>query len=457
MKKIINIKWMHCISCEIVLGKELKIIKDVELIMLSHKNWIMEIEYKAQKNYDEVVSVIEKNWFKVVEEEDNIEIKEINGKSVKKNKISLEVILNNIALFLWIIVFFYLFSLINLNAYLPEMNWVNYFWAFLVWIVASLSTCLALTWWIIIWFSRYFGEKSWISENVKTQIMFQIWRIWWFFILGWILWYIWNIFKIWYNISWILTFIVWFILMYLGLNIIWVLPNITKFWFHLPRSWAAKIEKIKDPKYALLIWALTFFLPCWFTQSIQLLAVNSWTFMWGGLIMLFFALWTFPILFSVWFGSSYFKGKKFPMLNKIIWVFVILFWITTVSNSYNLINFNSIFNTNNEIVSNNQENDNTSENIPNKDVEIINVTHNWYSTEPETINLKKWWNYKIIITPTKNWIGCMSTQVIPTLNTKVSYVQKWLPIIYDITDAKVWTYDIVCSAMWMHQGKIVVN
>jgi sulfite exporter TauE/SafE len=368
----------------------------------------------------------------------------------QKNKISLEVILNNIALYLWILVFFYLFSLINLYKYLPEINSVNYLWAFLVWIIASLSTCLAITWWIIIWFSRYFGEKSWIWENIKTQILFQVWRIWWFFILGWILWYIWNIFKIWYTISWILTFIVWFILLYLGLNIIWILPNITKFWFHLPKSFALKIEKIKNPKYALIIWALTFFLPCWFTQSIQLLAVNSWTFIGGWLIMLFFALWTTPVLFSVWLGSSYFKEKRFPLLNNAIWIFVILFWIVTITNSYNLINFRNMINNENEVV-------NVDNNISNKEIETVNVSHNWWSVEPKTINLKKWWNYKIIITPTKNWLGCMTTQLIPKLNSKVSYVQKWLPIIYDIINAKVWTYDIVCSAMWMEQGKIVVN
>ena len=37
MKKIIHITGMHCISCEILLEKELKKIAGVELIMLSHK------------------------------------------------------------------------------------------------------------------------------------------------------------------------------------------------------------------------------------------------------------------------------------------------------------------------------------------------------------------------------------------------------------------------------------
>jgi copper chaperone CopZ len=37
MKKIINIRGMHCMSCEILLEKELKNLKGVKLLSVSHK------------------------------------------------------------------------------------------------------------------------------------------------------------------------------------------------------------------------------------------------------------------------------------------------------------------------------------------------------------------------------------------------------------------------------------
>ncbi len=90
-------------------------------------------------------------------------------------------------------------------------------------------------------------------------------------------------------------------------------------------------------------------------------------------------------------------------------------------------------------------------------METINVWHDGWSTTPNTINLKAWWNYKIIITPTSDWKWCMSTQAIPTLSKKSSYVKKWVPIEYEIYNAKVWTHNIVCTSMWMKQWKIVVS
>ena len=449
MKKIIHIKWMHCISCEIILEKEIKQISWVKIIMLSHKKWIMEVNYNHEKDYNKIKEAIEKHWFKVVLKN-------------QKNWITLNIILNNIALFLGIAVFVYLFSMIDIYKYLPDTSTLSYSWAFLIWIIASVSTCLAITWWIIIWFARYIDNEKWIYWHIKVQWLFQLWRIIWFFILGWTLWYIWNIFQISFWLTGIVTFIVWFLLLYMWLNIIWIFPSITKFWLHLPKNFANKIESLGNPKFSPFVWALTFFLPCWFTQTLQLLAISSGSFFAWWLVMMFFAIWTFPVLFSVWLWSSYFKEKKFTSLNNIIWVIVIIFWLFTISNSYNLLSVgNEYFRFSEiEVTEIYEENINENENISVSsipEIETINISHNWWSTEPSVLKLKKWWNYKIIITPSSNWLWCMWTQVIPKLSNNVSYVKKWIPIVYEMQNAKPGSYDIVCASMWMKQGKIVVE
>ena len=231
----------------------------------------------------------------------------------------------------------------------------------------------------------------------------------------------------------------------MGLNILKVVPSISRFWIHMPKSFVSKIEKLWQAKYAPVVWALTFFLPCGFTQTMQLLAISSWSFWSGWLVMMIFALWTSPVLFSVWLGSSYFKERKFNILNKIIWAIVIFFWIFTITNAYNLLN-----------ISNQWTTTNVENNVVNH-FWLIEVWHNWWSTEPEIIKLEAWWNYKIIITPTSDWKWCMSTQVIPGISSKISYVKKWVPIEYEIYNAKVWNYKIVCSSMWMRQWEIVVR
>lgn len=442
MKKTIQIKWMHCISCEIILEKELKEISWVDLLMVSHKKWIMEVDYKTEADYKKVVKAIEKNNFKVVEAD----------WIITNNKKEDKLLLNIIAIMI-VVILFISTKIFKFNTFIPDTSSVNYISAILLWLVASVSTCLAITWGIIIGFSKYFDKEKSFLWHFKVQTWFQLWRIFGFFLLGWILWSIGQIFSINFAVTWILTVIVWLFLIYMWLNILWIFPSITKFGIHMPKSFVSKIESLGEPKHAPIVWALTFFLPCGFTQSMQLLAISSWSFLVWGLVMMFFALWTFPVLYSLGLGSSYFTNKKFVILNTIIWAIVIFFWIFSISNSYKLVNFSAFWNE----TSVSQHISNATWENNNAELEIVKVSHNWYATVPSEINLKAWGNYKVIITPTSNWLGCMTTQVIPKLSNKVSYVKKWSDIIYEIYDAKPGSYDIVCGTMWMQQWKIIIK
>jgi hypothetical protein len=101
----------------------------------------------------------------------------------------------------------------------------------------------------------------------------------------------------------------------------------------------------------------------------------------------------------------------------------------------------------------------SNENIDTQNTEFIEKSywHNWWSTEPGTIQLDSWKNYRLTFTPSKNWYGCMATLTIPRLSRDIHYVRKWVPITYDIINAKKGIYNIVCSSMWMQQWTIIVN
>ena len=59
---------------------------------------------------------------------------------------------------------------------------------------------------------------------------------------------------------------------------------------------------------SVLLGVLTYFVPCGFTQSMQLLALGSGSFLTGGLIMLVFALGTLPALLGISALSSWSHG-----------------------------------------------------------------------------------------------------------------------------------------------------
>jgi len=172
MKKAIHVKGMHCISCELILEKWLKKISWADLIMVNHKKWILEIDYKTTSDYNKVVNLIEKNGFKVVEKWEK-----------KSNNTQSEFLWNIIAI-LVVVILFMTTKIFDLYSYLPDTSSMSYSSAFLVWIIASVSTCLAITGWIIIGFSRYIDSTNWTSDHIKVKLWFQIWRILWFFLLG---------------------------------------------------------------------------------------------------------------------------------------------------------------------------------------------------------------------------------------------------------------------------------
>lgn len=446
MKKEIQIKWMRCISCEVILEKEFKKISGVRLIMVSYKKWIIQVEYSEESKYKELVKIIQKNNFEVVE----------NSSNTKKSK-TLDNILWNVISIMFVIILFIASQLFEIYRFIPDTSSINYFSAILIWIIASVSTCLAVTWWIIVGFSRYFDNSSGFKWHLKVQASFQVWRIFWFFLLGWLLWYFWGFLNINFTVNAVITFVVGFLLFYMWLNILWIVPSITKYWVHMPKSFTQKIESLWNPKYSPLVWALTFFLPCWFTQTMQLLAIWSWSFWQWWLVMMFFAIWTGPVLLALWLGSSYFKWKKFSILTKIVWAIVIFFGLYTLFNSYNLIKYINInpFSNNNSQIQN--ITDASWKTIAGSQLEEVFVKHNWYQTIPSIINLKAWWNYKITIMPSSNWLWCMSTLVVPWISNEVNDVKAWTPIFYKIYDAKPWKYSVVCASMWMTQGQIIIQ
>lgn len=428
---------MHCVSCEIILSKELKKLDGFSLTEISHKKWYLIAEYKDEKQLQQAIKLIKKHNFQVQENKQDIQ-----------SHFHLEKFLIKIIFLLFIGIIFYLIHIfVDINSLIPQNQNGSFITTFIIWLIASVSTCLAVTGWIVIGFSKAFSNKiSGIKWSVIIQSWFQFWRIFGFFLLWGLLWLLGEFFSISLKFSTILTLIISFVLIYIWLQVLEFVPNISKFWFHLPKSFSHKVEKLQNPKMAPIVWALTFFIPCGFTQTAQLLAIWSGDFLTGWLIMLFFALGTFPVLFLVWVGSSYFSGKKFPFIEMLLWIIILLFGINTLINASNLLP--SLFTkapVNQDVVSQDIE------------FETVYAKHTGWNIEWYDIKLKAWGNYKVIIMPERDGMGCMWTLTIPTISNKIHHVLQWRPIVYEIVDAQVGIHKIVCSSMWMTQWSIIIE
>lgn len=133
-----------------------------------------------------------------------------------------------------------------------------------------------------------------------------------------------------------LSIFVGFILAYLGVQLLGLVPNISRLGFHLPMFFSKNITKLKNPKYAPWVGALTFLLPCGFTQSMMLFAIESGNPWQGALVMGAFALGTFPVLFALGLGTEYVKDRL-KVMNPLIASLLLVFGVFTATNGWNII------------------------------------------------------------------------------------------------------------------------
>lgn len=432
MNKKINVYWMHCKSCELLIENKLSEIPEVKVNKISEKENFVLVDYKNESDLEKINQSILELWY-------NTESKKI----IKNNPLEY-IIIALIFISFWFL--FFLLKDIKLFENVLQTDNLSFLVILLIWVVASLSSCLAVTWWIVLGFSKYIDTSKDTTSLLKTQLNFHIGRILWFALWGWILWLIGSYLWSFWILNKALLLIAWIFMIYMWLNILNILPSITKLWITMPKSIWNKILNIKNPAFAPIIWALTFFLPCWFTQGMQVYAASSWSFLTWAMTMGIFALWTAPVLFLVWFWSSYFKNKDFNLMNKIIWVIVIYFWIFILSGFANMFNFNTW-------ATSSQINQNTSDL---QEFKEVTMTHNWWWFDNDII-LEWAKSYSVTINPTSDGRGCMYWITFPWLDNSEYLVKKWIPIIIDIKDPVPWTYKAVCTAMWMKHWDIIIK
>jgi len=159
-------------------------------------------------------------------------------------------------------------------------------------------------------------------SDTKTFLLFHIGRLVSFALLGGVLGLVGNAIGINFTFTAILGLVASLVMLLLGLNLVGVFK---KHKVTLPSNIFNFFRKIEHKTFTPLVIGFgTFFLPCGFTQSMQVVAFSSGSFMSGFLIMFAFALGTLPMLAFLSFGSASFAhGKHAPLFFKSAGVVVI--------------------------------------------------------------------------------------------------------------------------------------
>ncbi len=200
---------------------------------------------------------------------------------------------------------------------------------FTIGLVAATSSCLALVGGLLLsvsaaWAAAHEGATRW--EKFQPMLLFNAGRLVGYFLLGGFVGLIGTALTLSPKMTGILTLVIAVAMVLLGLNILRILPK-RHCTVPLPRGLMRRIQSLsqsENPFMPMLLGALTFFVPCGFTQSMQVLALGSGGFLRGGIIMLVFALGTLPSLLGISVLSSIVEGRASRLFLKFSGAVVLL-------------------------------------------------------------------------------------------------------------------------------------
>lgn len=211
---------------------------------------------------------------------------------------------------------------------------VTYGTAFVIGIIASLSTCMAVVGGLVLSMSATFAKEG---DRVRPQLMFHVGRIVSFFVLGGVIGAIGSAFTLSTSATFILSLLIGIVMLILGINLLDVFHFTKKLQPSMPKfigKYAHGVSRMNHTLTPILAGIATFFLPCGFTQSMQLYTLSTGSFLAGGLTMLAFALGTLPVLALISFSSfSIQNSSKSGVFFKSAGLIVILFALFNLINS----------------------------------------------------------------------------------------------------------------------------
>jgi sulfite exporter TauE/SafE len=176
--------------------------------------------------------------------------------------------------------------------------------AALIGVIASLSTCMAVVGGLVLSLSASLAR---VRAPFRAHLAFHLSRLVSFFVFGAALGLLGAVLRPNPIVTGIFSVVIALTLIAVGINLLEVFPWAKRFQITLPRGFGTVVHRLKarDGFLApILLGAATFFLPCGFTQSMQLYALSQGD-MWAAAgLMLAFAFGTLPVLFGISITSS---------------------------------------------------------------------------------------------------------------------------------------------------------
>src|SRR3989344_5800486 len=328
---------MHCKSCELLIEDELLKVPGIKKVSVSHQTGIADVDCECELDSVAVTKAVESAGYGIGQD----------GKIHFFSRKRRDYIDLGIAFFVATALFLIARSLgIFILSSTISGNYSSLPIVFLIGLTAGVSTCMALVGGLVLGASARFSAKNPHAtgmEKFMPHLYFNLGRIISFFIFGGVIGFAGSLFQLSTSVLGTLTVAVGLVMLLLGGQLIEIFPILKKVSFTLPKG-LSRILGIQEKslgeysnKNSAIMGAVTFFLPCGFTQAMQLFAMSTGSPISGALTMSVFALGTTPGLLGVGGLTSVVKGGAARLFFKTAGVVVIVLALFNLSNGLNLL------------------------------------------------------------------------------------------------------------------------
>ncbi len=322
-----HINGMHCHACVVLTETELQDVTGVTHVKTSFTTNSVEVtgefgEKSQEQIMAELSTILKPHGYSLSLDKD-----------VKTAKWSEFLVAVPIAL-LFVLAFILLQKLGIVH--LVNTSNINYGTAFLVGLIASVSTCMAVVGGLVLSMSASFAKEG---AALRPQALFHVGRLASFFLLGGVIGVLGSVFQFGPTGMLILGLLVALVLLIMGLNLLDLFPWMKRFQIALPSSIGMRAYGLRHMNHVLtplFVGAITFFLPCGFTQSMQIYTLTTGSFFRGALTMFVYALGTLPVLALLSFSALGIQKKAasgvfFKTAGLIVIFFAVFNFINTLA------------------------------------------------------------------------------------------------------------------------------
>ncbi|MFA6475679.1 MAG: sulfite exporter TauE/SafE family protein [Patescibacteria group bacterium] len=406
----IRVRGTTCTSCEIIIEREFKKLNGVKRVKVNHANGWCEIEHDATIPLykSELKALLEKHGYSLWSDK-SVQVKQSQQHHWREFGVALLIlfVVYKILQFLGV---FSISTTVDAS--------INLGTIFVIGLVAAMSTCSALMSGIILSVSAKFNDTHQAAtkwQKLQPHLLFNLGRLLSYFILGGVVGLIGKAITPSPQFSGWLMMGISIVMILLGIDILKLFEG-KKFIPTMPKWFSEKMYNLTNSDKSwmpLALGALTFFLPCGFTQSMQLYALTTGSFWQGGITMLVFALGTMPALIGVGMVASFAKGTFARYFLKFSGAMVLILGLYNFNNGLALADI--------QIPDWFSFSSNTTASASTADVnivggkQVVNMAVDGISYAPASITLKQGVPVEWHIDGS-NASGCAQTIMIPSLN-----------------------------------------